>query len=71
MFAYENDIFSAYSVPSFSGRGTRWYLNLNWRVARGLRMEARYEETHKLASSQEDTPEETQRGLRVLARLDF
>ncbi len=71
VFAYENDIFSAYSVPSFSGRGTRWYLNLNWRVARGLRMEARYEETHKLASSQEGTPEETQRGLRVLARLDF
>ncbi|HNE28629.1 MAG TPA: helix-hairpin-helix domain-containing protein, partial [Saprospiraceae bacterium] len=71
VFAYENDIFSAYSVPSFSGRGTRWYLNLNWRVANGLRLEARYDETRKLPSVANDTGPETQRGLRVLARLDF
>lgn len=71
VFAYENDIFSAYSVPSFSGRGTRWYLNLNWRVANGLRLEARYDETRKLPSAANDTGPETQRGLRVLARLDF
>lgn len=71
IFAYENDIFSAYSVPAFSGKGTRWYLNLNWRMADGIRMEARYEETRKLRSVTETEAPEPLRGIRVLARFDF
>ena len=45
VFAFENDLFSAVSIPSFSGRGSRYYLNLHWRVNHWLRLEGRYEET--------------------------
>jgi hypothetical protein len=48
VFAYETDLFSAISIPAFSGRGTRWYLNLKWRVNKWLRLEGRVEQTDQL-----------------------
>lgn len=45
VFAFENDLFSAISIPAFSGRGTRYYLNLQWRVNEWLRLEGRFEQT--------------------------
>lgn len=45
VYSYENDLFSAVSIPAFSGRGTRWYLNLTWRVNKWFRLEGRYEQT--------------------------
>jgi len=47
VYAFENDLFAAVSIPSFSGRGTRWYLNLHWRLNRWLRLDARMEETNQ------------------------
>ena len=46
VYAFENDLFSAISIPAFAGRGTRWYVNLHWRVNRWLRLDARMEETN-------------------------
>lgn len=48
VYAYENDLFSAISIPAFSGRGSRIYMNLHWRVNRWLRLEARVEQTNQL-----------------------
>lgn len=45
VYAFENDLFSAVSIPAFAGKGTRWYINLHWRVNRWLRLDARMEET--------------------------
>lgn len=45
VFAYENDLFSAVSVPAFFGQGSRYFLNLSWRANKWLRLEARFEET--------------------------
>jgi hypothetical protein len=45
VFAYENDIFSAVSIPAFSGSGSRYYLNLQWRATPWLRFEGRVEQT--------------------------
>lgn len=45
VYAYEQDLFAALSVPAFSGRGTRIFLNLSWRVNTWLRLEGRYERT--------------------------
>lgn len=45
VFAYENDLFSAVSIPAFSGRGARYYCNIKWRVTRWLRLEGRFEQT--------------------------
>jgi hypothetical protein len=46
VYAFENDLFAAVSIPAFSGRGTRWYANLHWRVNKWLRLDARFEETN-------------------------
>jgi hypothetical protein len=48
VFAFENDLFSAISVPAFAGRGTRYYLNLQWRVNDWLRIEGRFEQTNQV-----------------------
>lgn len=48
IFAFENDLFSAISIPAFSGRGTRMYFNLHWRVNDWLRLEGRYERTNQV-----------------------
>lgn len=45
VFAYENDLFSAVSIPAFFGQGSRYFLNLSWRANKWLRIEARFEET--------------------------
>lgn len=46
VYSFENDLFAAVSIPAFAGRGTRWYVNLHWRVNRWLRLDARMEETN-------------------------
>lgn len=48
VYAFENDLFAAVSIPAFSGRGTRWYANLHWRVNHWLRLDARIEQTNTL-----------------------
>lgn len=48
VYTFENDIFAAVSIPAFAGRGTRYYVNLQWNVNRWLRLEARFEQTNIL-----------------------
>lgn len=48
VYAFENDLVSAISIPAFSGRGARFYLNLHWRVYEWLLLEGRYEQTNQI-----------------------
>ena len=48
VYAFETDLFSAVSIPALSGRGSRAYLNLSWRVKKWLRLEGRVEQTNQL-----------------------
>ncbi|MBV6438698.1 MAG: hypothetical protein EPGJADBJ_00322 [Saprospiraceae bacterium] len=48
VYAFENDLVSAISIPAFSGRGSRFYLNLQWRISGWLRLEGRYEQTNQV-----------------------
>jgi hypothetical protein len=48
VYAFETDLFSAVSIPALSGRGSRAYLNLSWRVYKWLRLEGRVEQTNQL-----------------------
>jgi len=41
IYAYENDVLYSFSVPAYSGRGTRWYLLAKYRIGSYLRVEAR------------------------------
>lgn len=45
VYTFENDLFAAISIPGFAGRGSRYFVNLNWRVNDWFRLEARVEQT--------------------------
>ena len=45
IYAYENDLLYTFSIPAYTGRGTRFYLNLRYRPHPKWSIEARYERT--------------------------
>lgn len=45
IYAYENDLLYTFSIPAFSGKGTRFYTNIRYRPHRRWTIEARYERT--------------------------
>jgi hypothetical protein len=47
VYAFENDLFAAISIPALSGRGVRYYCNLSWRMTSEWRLEARFETTYR------------------------
>jgi hypothetical protein len=36
LYAYENDVLYSYSVPPFSGKGSRFYVNVNYDITRNI-----------------------------------
>ncbi|MDQ2180574.1 helix-hairpin-helix domain-containing protein [Marinifilum sp. D714] len=42
IYAYENDILYAYSVPAYYNKGSRFYLNLNYKISNKITLYARY-----------------------------
>ncbi len=71
VFAFENDLFSAVSIPAFSGRGTRYYLNLQWRVNSWLRLEGRFEQTDQVKSITTSGLTGRERYWKLQARFSF
>mgnify|MGYP002147156826 CR=1 FL=1 len=71
VFAFENDLFSAVSIPAFSGRGTRYYLNLQWRVNTWLRLEGRFEQTNQVKSITTSGLTGRERYWKLQARFSF
>ncbi len=46
IYAYENDVLYAFSVPAYSGRGTRFYVNTKYRISRSIDLWLRYSQTY-------------------------
>lgn len=46
IYAYENDVLYAFSVPAYYGRGTRFYLNLSYKASRSLSFWLRFSQTY-------------------------
>jgi hypothetical protein len=42
IYAYENDVLYAYSVPAYQGKGVRFYLNARYTLTRGFDLWLRY-----------------------------
>jgi hypothetical protein len=42
VYAYENDLLYAFSIPAHSGVGSRMYVMVNWDLRKGLEMQCRY-----------------------------
>ncbi|MEQ1744048.1 MAG: helix-hairpin-helix domain-containing protein [Saprospiraceae bacterium] len=53
VYAFENDLFAAISIPGFAGRGSRYFVNLNWRVNDWMRLEGRFEQTTQRVAGSE------------------
>ncbi len=45
IYAYENDVLYAFSIPAYSGRGTRFYLLCKYHITRGVDLWLRYAQT--------------------------
>lgn len=46
IYAYENDVLYAFSIPAYYNRGTRAYLTVQYRIKRGIDVWLRYGVTH-------------------------
>lgn len=69
VYAFESDLFAAVSIPAFAGRGTRWYLNLHYRVNKWLKLDARFEETNTLQAVTDSGTTGRERIWKLQARL--
>ncbi len=47
IYAYENNVLYAFSIPAYYSTGIRTYLNLRWKVYHNLTIEARYALTYR------------------------
>lgn len=45
IYAYENDILYTYSVPAYYLKGSRFYLNINWKMNKNFNFYAKYAQT--------------------------
>jgi hypothetical protein len=46
IYAYENDVLYAFSIPAFNGRGTRFYITTKYRIKRGVDLWVRFAQTY-------------------------
>lgn len=75
-YAFENDVLYAFSVPSYAGRGTRFYINARWKVRKGMTLEARYARTdftdrEVIGNGLDEIQGTTQSNIRVQVRMNW
>jgi hypothetical protein len=71
VYTYENDLFAAVSIPAFAGRGSRYYLNLQWNVNKWLRLEGRFEQTNTLQAVTDTGTTGKERVWKVQVRMKW
>ncbi|MEZ4980879.1 MAG: hypothetical protein R2769_04680 [Saprospiraceae bacterium] len=75
IYAYENDVAYAFSIPSYFGTGTRFYANFRYKFRGGLTLEARYAQTFRteqgIGSGNDFIDGNTRTDLRLQARWNF
>ncbi len=71
VYTFETDPFTAFSVPAFSGRGSRYYVNLQWRITRWLRLEGRVDQTNWVRAVTSTGFEGKRMGYKFLVRMKW
>lgn len=76
IYAYENDVLYAFSVPAYFGRSTRFYLNLSYKASRRLSFWLRFAQTYfadreEISSGLERIEGNTRSDIRAQLRLRF
>ncbi len=76
IYAYENDILYAYSVPAYYLKGNRFYINFNWELNRHLKLYARYSQTKysnqtSIGSGNSEIKGDTKSEIKLLLKFRF
>lgn len=75
-YAYERDVLYGFSIPQYSGRGSRQYLLLQYKASRKIDLWVRYARTHyrdrkKISSGLEEINGNIKTAIKVQARIRF
>lgn len=76
IYAFESDVLYSFSIPSFSGKGVRYYLNLNYEVGKRLRIWARWAQTmykgvDRIGSGLDQIKGDKRSEIRLQAEISF
>jgi Helix-hairpin-helix motif len=76
MYAYENDILYVFSVPSYAGRGVRFYFNANYKISSNLEAWFRigqfyYDDRDVISSGTEEINGRTKTEVKAQLRFRF
>lgn len=76
IYAYENDVLYAFSVPALNGRGTRFYITSKYRIRRGVDLWVRYSQTHfanrtSIGSGRDEIDGNTRSEVKAQLRIKF
>lgn len=75
-YAYERDVLNDFSIPAYYNRGSRFYLNLGYRLSRQIRLELRYATFYypnvdAIGTGLEETPGNRKSEVKVQVRGEF
>ena len=76
IYAYENDILYVFSIPSYAGRGTRFYLTASYKISRSLEAWVRlgqfyYDDRDMISSGTEEIIGNTKTEVKAQVRFRF
>ncbi len=76
VYMFENDVLYGFGVPSFNGRGQRWYALSRMQISRRLMLQwklgvTRYEDVRSTGSGRDETPGNRIRETKVLIQWRF
>lgn len=76
LYAYENDVLYSYSIPSFSGKGYRYYINLNADISKRISFWLRFAQTiflnqQKIGSGLDEIPGNRKTEIKFQTRFLF
>jgi hypothetical protein len=76
IYTYENDLLYSFSVPALSGRGTRFYINLSYRINRNWSLWLKFAQTwysdrNVISSGTEEILGNTRSEIKAQVRFSF
>ncbi|MBL4559870.1 MAG: helix-hairpin-helix domain-containing protein [Labilibaculum sp.] len=76
IYAYENDILYAYSIPAYYLKGSRLYFNFNWQVNRNFKLYVKYAQTKysnqsTIGSGNSEISSDTKSEIKLLLKFRF
>jgi hypothetical protein len=76
IYAYENDVLYAFSIPAFNGRGTRFYIASKYHIGRGVDLWLRFAQSYftdrtVIGNGRDEIDDNTRSEIKAQLRLKF